>query len=88
MVPAERGGTEGGGTVAEATTSQYSAVAGTASFELPGQAGMEKGAVLPSLADGMTRDGVCMYPVAGGVTSMKKSPPAGHEASLKFMSNL
>ena len=48
------GNTDGGGTSAEATGSQYSAVAGTASSALPGQLGTEKGCVDASLVDGMT----------------------------------
>ena len=54
------GGTDVGGTAAEATTSQYSVVAGTASSALPGQAGTENEAVLSLLAGGMIRDGVLM----------------------------
>ena len=58
MVPTVRGKTDGGGNAADATTSQYSAVAGTASSALPGHVGMENGAVLASLVGGMIWDGV------------------------------
>jgi hypothetical protein len=60
MVPAEPGGTEGGGTDAESVTSQYPVVAGTASSGLPGQAGTDNGAVPASLAGAMIRDGMLM----------------------------
>ena len=59
-MPAEPGGTEGGGTAAEAVTSQYSVVAGTASLGLPGQVGTDNGAVPASLAGAMIRDGMLM----------------------------
>ncbi len=58
MVPAVRGRAGTGGAAGEDTTSQYSAVPGTASAALPGQAGTENGGVVASLLAGMIWDGM------------------------------